>query len=63
MPAPSPEIEARARAVAEAAVRLAFRDRKGHGGGECSRRVLSRGDLQVIVESAVRLALEQEARS
>ena len=39
--------------VVSTAVETAFRGRKGHGGGDCTKRVLSRGQLAVILEATL----------
>lgn len=55
---------ARQRAIAEhsaaASVRVAFKGRKGHGGGPCLRRVFTRDYLEAFVQAACLYALDQD---
>ncbi len=44
--------------VAEAAVQRAFKGRKGHGGGPCTRRVLHPHQLHAILVAAIRIAID-----
>jgi hypothetical protein len=55
---PTDRQERIARTVAQAAVQRAFKGRKGHGGGPCSRRVLRPDELAAIVEAACLVAID-----
>lgn len=54
-----PYDDAIAENVSQAAVRIAFKGRKGHGGGPIGKRVLEPEELEVIVRSAILVALGQ----
>lgn len=57
------DFDPRSRKYGELASEKLFAGRKGHGGGECSRRVLNRNELAAICACAFEMGLRAAARA